>query len=149
MVRRHFSEETMSRELETAIDAAWEQRDGISSATKGAVRDAVEAAIAGLDDGSFRTAEKVGGEWVVNQWLKKAVLLSFRLYDSVPMDGGAAFPGIGAAPCCDKVPLKTTGGKADRFAKAHFRSVPASMIRCGTYAAPWVVVMPSSITLGA
>ncbi len=68
------------------------------------------------------TADKVGGEWVVNQWLKKAVLLSFRLYDSVPMDGGASFPGMGAAPWFDKVPLKTTGWKADRFAKAGFRA---------------------------
>jgi 2,3,4,5-tetrahydropyridine-2-carboxylate N-succinyltransferase len=77
----------MSNELQTVIDEAWEKRDGISSATKGAVRDAVESAIAGLDDGTYRTAEKFGDEWVVNQWLKKAVLLSFRLYDSVPMDG--------------------------------------------------------------
>jgi len=122
----------MSKQLEAAVDAAWEKRDGINSATKGEVRDAVEAAIAGLDDGSFRTAEKIGGEWVVNQWLKKAVLLSFRLYDSVPMDGGASFPGMGAAPWFDKVPLKTTGWDAKRFAKANFRSVPGSVIRSWT-----------------
>ena len=78
----------MSKQLQATIDAAWEARDGVNSATKGEVRDAVEAAIAGLDDGTYRTAEKFGDEWVVNQWLKKAVLLSFRLYDSVPMDGG-------------------------------------------------------------
>jgi 2,3,4,5-tetrahydropyridine-2,6-dicarboxylate N-succinyltransferase len=139
----------MSKQLEAAIDAAWEKRDGINSATKGEVRDAVEAAITGLDDGSFRTAEKIGGDWVVNQWLKKAVLLSFRLYDSVPMDGGAAFPGLGAAPWFDKVPLKTTGWDAKRFAKANFRSVPGSVIRRGSYVAPSVVVMPSFINLGA
>src|SRR5215203_351479 len=139
----------MSKQLEAAIDAAWEKRDGINSATKGEVRDAVEAAITGLDDGSFRTAEKIGGDWVVNQWLKKAVLLSFRLYDSVPMDGGAAFPGMGAAPWFDKVPLKTTGWDARRFAKANFRSVPGSVIRRGSYVAPSVVVMPSFINLGA
>src|SRR5882757_6147038 len=149
MVRRHFLRETMSKQLEATIDAAWEKRDGINSATKGEVRDAVEAAIAGLDDGSFRTAEKIGGEWVVNQWLKKAVLLSFRLYDSVPMDGGAAFPGMGAAPWFDKVPLKTTGWDAKRFAKANFRSVPGSVIRRGSYVAPSVVLMPSFINLGA
>src|SRR5258708_20844513 len=143
MVRRHFSEETMSRELETGIDAAWEQRDGISSAGKGVVGDAVEAAIAGLDDGSFRTAEKVGGEWVVNQWLKKAVLLSFRLYDSVPMDGGASFPGLGAAPWFDKVPLKTTGWDAKRFIKAGFRALPGSVILRGPYVRASVVVLPS------
>src|SRR5215216_878376 len=149
MVRRHFSRGTMSKQLEATIDAAWEKRDGINSATKGPVRDAVEAAITGLDDGSFRTAEKLGGEWVVNQWLKKAVLLSFRLYDSVPMDGGAAFPGMGAAPWFDKVPLKTTGWDAKRFAKANFRSVPGSVIRRGSYVAPSVVVMPAFINLGA
>jgi 2,3,4,5-tetrahydropyridine-2-carboxylate N-succinyltransferase len=139
----------MSKQLAAAIDAAWEKRDGISSATKGEVRDAIEAAIAGLDDGSYRTAEKVGDEWVVNQWLKKAVLLSFRIYDSVPMDGGATFPGMGGAPWFDKVPLKTTGWKADRFAKANFRSVPGSVIRRGSYVAPSVVVMPAFINLGA
>ncbi len=139
----------MSAELRQAVEAAWENRDSINSKTKGSVRDAVEAAIAGLDDGSFRTAEKVGGEWVVNQWLKKAVLLSFRLYDSVPMDGGAAFPGIGAAPWYDKVPLKTAGWDSARFAKAGFRAVPGSVVRRGSYVAPNVVLMPSFVNLGA
>src|ERR1700675_21268 len=139
----------MSKELQTVVDAAWEQRDGISSATKGEIRDAVETAIAGLDDGTFRTAEKFGDEWVVNQWLKKAVLLSFRLYDSVPMDGGASFPGMGAAPWFDKVPLKTTGWDAKRLAKAGFRAVPGSIVRRGSYVAPSVVVMPAFINLGA
>jgi len=139
----------MSKLLQTAIDAAWESRDGINSATKGDVRDAVEAAIAGLDDGSFRTAEKVGSEWIVNQWLKKAVLLSFRLFDSVPMDGGAVFPGMGGAPWYDKVPLKTTGWGANRFAKAGFRAVPGSIVRRGSYIAPSVVLMPSFVNLGA
>src|SRR5260370_23329944 len=128
----------MSQQLQTAIDAAWDNRDGINSATKGEVRDAVEAAIAGLDDGSFRTAEKVGGEWVVHQWLKKAVLLSFRLYDSVPMDGGASFPGMGAAPWFDKVPLKTTGWNAARFAKAGFRPVPRPHVPRRPHRAPSV-----------
>ena len=139
----------MSKLLQTAIDAAWESRDGINSATKGDVRDAVEAAIAGLDDGSFRTAEKVGSEWIVNQWLKKAVLLSFRLFDSVPMDGGAVFPGMGGAPWYDKVPLKTTGWGANRFAKAGFRAVPGSIVRRGAFIAPNVVLMPSFVNLGA
>src|ERR1700733_1806107 len=149
MVRRHFSRGAMSNELQTVIDEAWEKRDGISSATKGAVRDAVESAIAGLDDGTYRTAEKFGDEWVVNQWLKKAVLISFRLYDSVPMDGGASFPGLGAAPWFDKVPLKTTGWDAQRFAKAGFPAAPGSIVRRGSYVAPSVVVMPSFINLGA
>src|SRR5471032_1870143 len=139
----------MSKQLQATIDAAWDKRDTINSATKGEVRDAVEAAIAGLDDGSFRTAEKFGDEWVVNQWLKKAVLLSFRLYDSVPMDGGASFPGMGAAPWFDKVPLKTTGWDAAKFAKAGFRAVPGSIVRRGSYIAPSVVLMPSFVNLGA
>jgi len=139
----------MSQQLQTAVDAAWEKRDTINSATKGEVREAVETAIAGLDDGSFRTAEKFGDEWVVHQWLKKAVLLSFRLYDSVPMDGGATFPGMGGAPWFDKVPLKTTGWDAGRFAKAGFRAVPGSVVRRGSYIAPSVVLMPSFVNLGA
>jgi len=139
----------MSKQLQATIDAAWEAREGVNSATKGEVRDAVEAAIAGLDDGTYRTAEKIGDEWVVNQWLKKAVLLSFRLYDSVPMDGGASFPGLGAAPWFDKVPLKTTGWDAARFAKANYRSVPGSIVRRGSYIAPSVVLMPSFVNLGA
>src|ERR1700755_2047464 len=130
----------MSKQLQATIDAAWEKRDGINSATKGEVRDAVEAAIAGLDDGSFRTAEKVRGGWVVNQWLEEGVLPSFRLFDSVPMDGGAAFPGMGAAPWFDKVPLKTTGWGANRFAKAGFRAVPGSIVRRGSFIAPSVVL---------
>ncbi|HTR84716.1 MAG TPA: 2,3,4,5-tetrahydropyridine-2,6-dicarboxylate N-succinyltransferase [Reyranella sp.] len=139
----------MSQQLEATIDAAWEKRDTINSATKGEVRDAVEAALAGLDDGTYRTAEKIGGEWVVHQWLKKAVLLSFRLTDSVPMDGGAVFPGMGGAPWFDKVPLKTTGWGANRFAKAGFRAVPGSIVRRGSYIAPSVVLMPSFVNLGA
>jgi 2,3,4,5-tetrahydropyridine-2-carboxylate N-succinyltransferase len=136
-------------ELRQAVDTAWDNRDSISSKTRGAVREAVEAAIAGLDDGTFRTAEKVGGDWVVNQWLKKAVLLSFRLYDSVPMDGGATFPGIGGASWYDKVPLKTSGWDAARFARAGFRAVPGSVVRRGSYVAPGVVLMPSFVNLGA
>ena len=136
-------------QLQSVIDAAWEARDGISSKTKGEVRDAVEAALAGLDDGSFRTAEKFQSEWIVNQWLKKAVLLSFRLTDSVPMEGGAVFPGMGGAPWFDKVPLKTTGWDAARFAKAGFRAVPGSIARRGAYIAKNVVLMPSFVNLGA
>jgi len=139
----------MSNDLQAAIDAAWENRDSVSSGTRGQMRDAVEAAIAGLDDGTYRTAEKLGNEWVVHQWLKKAVLLSFRLYDSVPMEGGATFPGMGTAPWFDKVPLKTSGWDAKRFAKAGYRAVPGSIVRRGSYIAPSVVLMPSFVNLGA
>ena len=106
----------MTTDLQSTIEAAWDARDTLGLTTQGSVREAVETALAGLDDGSYRVAERdAGGTWQVNQWLKKAVLLSFRLYDSVPMDGGASFPGLGAAPWFDKVPLKTTGWDAKRF----------------------------------
>ena len=136
-------------DLARTLEAAWEDRASIDTGTKGPVREAVEAALSLLDSGEARVAEKVDGAWQVNEWLKKAVLLSFRLYDSVPMDGGASFPGLGSAPWFDKVPLKTTGWDAERFAKAGFRAVPGSVIRRGSYVAPSVVVMPSFINLGA
>src|SRR3546814_10737347 len=88
--------------LQATIDAAWEGRDGISPATKGAARDAIEAAVDLLDSGEARVAEKGPEGWRVNQWLKKAVLLSFRLYDMTPIAGGP-----GGAPWWDKVPAKT------------------------------------------
>ena len=131
------------------IEGAWEARDTLNAASKGAVREAVDHALDDLDAGRVRVAEKVSGEWVVHQWLKKAVLLSFRLYDSVPMEGGAVFPGMGGAPWYDKVPLKTSGWGANRFAKAGFRAVPGSIVRRGSYIAPSVVLMPSFVNLGA
>ncbi len=87
------------RSLEAAIDAAWEARDGINSGTRGAAREAVDAALAALDAGRLRVAEKRNGAWHVHQWLKKAVLLSFRLNDSVPIPGGGDYPGAGPAAC--------------------------------------------------
>src|SRR3546814_1672479 len=81
--------------LESSIDAAWEARDGLSPATRGAARDAVDAAIEALDRGEVRVAEKRDGKWHTNQWLKKAVLLSFRLYDTVPIPGGGDFMAVG------------------------------------------------------
>ncbi|MGE0154022.1 MAG: 2,3,4,5-tetrahydropyridine-2,6-dicarboxylate N-succinyltransferase [Reyranellaceae bacterium] len=138
-----------AKHLQTAIEAAWEARDGISASTKGQIRDAVEAALDGLDNGTLRVCEKGPSGWAVNQWLKKAVLLSFRLYDSVPMDGGAVFPGRGGAPWYDKVPLKTAGWSAGQFANAGFRAVPGSIVRRSAYVAPGVVLMPSFVNLGA
>src|SRR5215217_991646 len=133
----------MSKQLEAAVDAAWEKRDGNNSATKGEVRDAIEAAIAGLDDGSFRTAEKIGGEWVVNEWLKKAVLLSFRLFDSGLMEGN------GGAPVWDKVAMKFAGWDEARFKAGGFRAVPGAIVRRSAYIAPDVVLMPSFVNVGA
>ena len=130
--------------LQQPIEALWERRDTLSSATSGADRDAVEAALEAMDSGKARVAEKTSTGWVVNQWLKKAVLLSFRLYDSKPMDYSAA-----GAPAFDKVPLKTAGWGENRFKEAGFRAVPGAVIRRSAYIAPGAVLMPSFVNLGA
>jgi len=138
-----------AKSLQKTIETAWDARDGVNTSTKGEVRDAVEAALEGLDAGKLRTAEKIGGEWHVNQWLKKAVLLSFRLYDNVLMAGGAAFPGLGNGNWWDKVPSKFAGWDAKRFAASGFRAVPGSVVRRSAYIAPGVILMPSFVNLGA
>jgi len=134
----------MTDQLATIIDAAWDARDGISSATKGEVRDAVQTALAGLDDGSLRVAEKLAGSWQVHQWLKKAVLLSFRLNDNTLVDGGAS-----GAPAYDKVPSKFSGWDADRFRNAGFRIVPGAVARQGSFIGKNVILMPSFVNIGA
>ena len=130
--------------LEAIIDAAWEKRDGIGAATGGEVRSAVESALELLDAGKARVAEKKDGEWVVHQWLKKAVLLSFRLND-MTMIGGAP----GGACWWDKVPSKFAGLTAEGFRTAGFRAVPGAIVRRSAYIAPGVVLMPSFVNLGA
>jgi 2,3,4,5-tetrahydropyridine-2,6-dicarboxylate N-succinyltransferase len=134
----------MTEQLAKTIDAAWDARDGISSATQGEVRHAVQTALAGLDNGSFRVAEKLDGSWHVHQWLKKAVLLSFRLNDNILVDGGAS-----GAPAYDKVPSKFDGWDADRFHTAGFRVVPGAVARHGSYVGKNVVLMPSFVNIGA
>ena len=130
--------------LEAAIEAAWEAREGISLATKGEVRDAVEATLAALDKGALRVAEKRGSDWHVNQWAKKAVLLSFRLNDMAVIPGGN-----GTATWWDKVPSKFEGwGEAD-WRAAGFRAVPGSIVRRSAYIARNVVLMPSFVNIGA
>jgi 2,3,4,5-tetrahydropyridine-2-carboxylate N-succinyltransferase len=131
-------------DLKQTIDAAWEDRANVSPATKGVVRDAVEAALQLLDDGQARVAEKVSGEWQVHQWLKKAVLLSFRLNDMALIGGGP-----GEAVWWDKVPSKFQGWGENRFRAAGFRAVPNCVVRRGAYIAPNVVLMPSFVNLGA
>jgi len=134
----------MTDQLATILDAAWDARDGVSSAAQGELRDAVQTALAGLDDGSFRVAEKRDGTWQVNQWLKKAVLLSFRLNDNVIVDCGSA-----GAPAFDKVPSKFSGWDAERFRTAGFRVVPGAVARRGSYVGKNVVLMPSFVNIGA
>ena len=137
-------------DLETTINQAWEDRDQVSTSTKGAVREAVMQALNMLDNGSARVAEqKTQGEWVVNQWLKKAVLLSFRLNDMDVIPSGTDYPGHGMATWWDKVPSKFAGWDADRFRAAGFRAVPGCVVRHSAYVAPGVVIMPGFINLGA
>ena len=132
------------QQLEAIINQAWESRDTLSSATTGDVRAAVDAALDALDDGRLRVASKESGSWVVHQWLKKAVLLSFRLTDMAPIEGGP-----GGAAWWDKVPSKFLGWGENRFQDAGFRAVPGCFVRRGAYLAPSVVVMPSFVNLGA
>ncbi len=131
-------------DLAATIDAAWEDRANVNTGTTGAVREAVEAALAMLDAGEARVAEPRDGGWVVNQWLKKAVLLSFRLNDNEVIDGGAA-----GAPAFDKVPSKFAGWGANRFRDAGFRVVPGAVVRRGSFIGRNAVLMPSFVNIGA
>ena len=129
--------------LQQPIEELWERRELLSSATGGEARGAVEAALDLLDSGAARVAEPSGSGWQVNQWLKKAVLLSFRLTDSTAMEGP------GGAPVWDKVPLKFTGWGENRFREAGFRAVPGAVVRRSAYVAPGAVLMPSFVNVGA
>ena len=132
-------------ELARTIDEAFEKRDGVGPATKGPVREAVEAALELLDRGEARVAERDANKsWRVNQWLKKAVLLSFRLNDMWVIAGGP-----GKAAWWDKVPSKLDGWGEGRFREAGFRAVPGSVVRRSAYIAPGVILMPSFVNLGA
>ena len=134
--------------LQTAIDAAWENRTKITSATKGETRDAVDTSLELLDRGAVRVAEKKDGKWETNQWLKKAVLLSFRLNDSELIPGGGEYAD-GRAGWFDKVQSKFAGWNQARFAEAGFRAVPNCVVRKSAYIAPGVVLMPSFVNVGA
>ena len=131
--------------LEVTIERAFEERAGISPATTGEVRDAVEAALEMLDSGEARVATRgEDGAWTVHQWLKKAVLLSFRLNDMQVIEGGS-----GGATWWDKVPSKFAGWGENRFREAGFRAVPGSIVRKGSFIGRDVVLMPSFVNLGA
>jgi len=134
----------MSDDLQATIEAAWDARDTIGFNTGAPVRHAVESALALLDAGKARVAEPSGDGWVVNQWLKKAVLLSFRLNDNSLVDGGA-----GGAPAFDKVPSKFAGWGEAEFRAGGFRVVPGAVARRGSFIAKGAILMPSFVNIGA
>ena len=131
-------------DLARSIEAAWEQRESLNAASTGAARDAVEAALDGLDNGTLRVAEKIGGEWQVHQWLKKAVLLSFRLNDNKIIEGGP-----GGSVWWDKVASKFAGWDEARFRAAGFRAVPGAIVRRSAFIAKSAVLLPSFVNVGA
>lgn len=135
---------TEPAELARTIDAAWEERSSIGVKTTGAVREAVQEALDGLDDGRFRVAVPEGAVWQVEQWLKKAVLLSFRLAPTERVEGGP-----GGAVWWDKVPSKFVGWDASRFESAGFRAVPGAVVRHSAFIARDVVLMPCFVNVGA
>jgi 2,3,4,5-tetrahydropyridine-2-carboxylate N-succinyltransferase len=131
--------------LEKTIEAAFDNRDNVNTSTRGEIRDAVEAALELLDGGKARVAVRGGdGNWTVNQWLKKAVLLSFRLNDMAIVEGGP-----GGSTWWDKVPSKFEGWGENRFREAGFRAVPNAVVRRSAYIAPNAILMPSFVNLGA
>src|SRR5215217_8896207 len=131
-------------QLSTVIETAFENRAEITVSTKGEVRDAVETALKLLDNGEARVAEKIDGAWQVNQWLKKAVLLSFRLNDNVLIEGAP-----GGSSYWDKVETKFEGWGEAEFRAAGFRAVPGAVVRRPAYIAKSVVLMPSFVNVGA
>jgi len=130
--------------LKSFIDGAFDHASEITPDSKGVVRDAVEEVLNLLDQGELRVAEKVGAEWIVHQWVKKAILLSFRLNDPHRIDGGPD-----DSSWWDKVPIKFEKWKAKDFKEAGFRAVPGAVVRHSAYIAPGVVLMPSFVNLGA
>ena len=131
-------------DLSAAINAAWEKRDQLGVSSRGAERQAVEAALEGLDNGSLRVAEKTGGDWKVHEWLKKAVLLSFRLNDMKLVSGAP-----GDAVWWDKVDSKFLGWDEAKFRAAGFRAVPGAVVRRSAFIAKGAVLLPSFVNVGA
>jgi 2,3,4,5-tetrahydropyridine-2-carboxylate N-succinyltransferase len=130
--------------LKATIEAAWEGRDKLDPTTAGAVREAVNEALAMLDRGEVRVAEKIDGAWTTHQWLKKAVLLSFRLSPMEAIPGGP-----GGSSWWDKVPSKFDGWSEVDFGHAGFRAVPGAIVRRSAFIAPGAILMPSFVNLGA
>lgn len=133
-----------TKALQDRVENAWNARDGITPETQGDQRDAVTEALDLLDGGAIRVAEKNDGTWTVNEWCKKAVLLSFKL-NAMSIQNGGPDDGV----WWDKVPSKFKGWTASNFEKAGFRAVPTTVVRHSAYIAPGVVLMPSFVNLGA
>ncbi len=134
----------MTAHLASIIESAWENRRAINTRTRGEVRQAAEAAMAALDSGALRVAERIDGEWRVHEWLKKAVLLSIRLNENGLVEGGP-----GGSRWWDKMPSKFEGWGEDEFRAAAFRAVPNCVVRRGAYIAPDAVILPSFVNFGA
>ncbi len=134
-------------DLALEIEAAWESRDSLNPDFHGPARTAVEEALTLLDSGRARVAEKIDGEWVTHQWLKKAVLLSFRLNPNTVMRAGSLGGGVG--PWWDKVANKFDGWEAAQFEAGGFRAVPGAIVRRGSHVARNVILMPSFVNIGA
>ena len=138
----------MNNDLAHRIDAAWDARESLNVASRGPERAAVQEALAGLDDGSLRVAEKIGDAWKVHEWLKKAILLSFTLNDMKIIDGAPGGPDEKSA-WWDKVDSKFLGWDEARFRAAGFRAVPGAIVRRSAYIAKGAVLMPSFVNVGA
>jgi len=134
-------------DLKAEVDAGWAKRESVSPATGGGLRAAVDETLRRLDAGELRVAEKVDGAWITHQWLKEAILLSFRLWPNTVMRAGALGGELG--PWWDKVPGKFDGWGEPQFEAAGFRAVPGAVVRRGAYIAPGVVLMPSFVNIGA
>lgn len=143
------TDDTSTQNLIQIIDAAWDARDSINAKTTGETREAIETVVSGLDSGQYRVAAKSEGQWIVHQWLKKGVLLSFRLNDSTVIDSGLKDAHAGDAPWFDKVPSKFAGWTQENFGQAGFRAVPNCVVRRGSHVASKVVLMPSFVNIGA
>jgi 2,3,4,5-tetrahydropyridine-2-carboxylate N-succinyltransferase len=137
------------KNLQKTIDDAWESRQEIDVYTKGKIPEAVNETLNLLDSGTLRVAEKSDGEWQINQWLKKAILLSFRIKNNVVIPAGQWDPGLVKSGWYDKVSSKFAGWNEERWQQAGFRAVPNCVVRHSAYIAPGVVLMPSFVNLGA
>lgn len=134
---------------ETIIESAWENRATITTSTSGDIRDTVKDTLARLDSGNLRVAEKIGGKWLVNQWVKKAILLSFRLNPNEIIRGAPGHRTNVMSAWYDKVPMKQIGWEETEFKAAGFRAVPGSFVRHASYVGKDVVLMPCFINIGA